>query len=167
MIFMCMCVNPVYGNENPSYLSDEEYLDIYNAAYAGKSNVYKSTYRDDKITMDSLRASIKTYTYSEYFKSVKWITRNGVVSLSITPSNKLFGSTYNNNANILALQAATAWNLLYKKHKSSSKWKNTASLEAQFNCHVMFAGPNKVPWNIEPHRTESNWAVVIAHGCNP
>lgn len=36
---MCMCVNPVYGNENPSYLSDEEYLDIYNAAYAGKSNV--------------------------------------------------------------------------------------------------------------------------------
>lgn len=166
MLFISLSTSPVSAYENSSYLSDEEYLEIYNAAYAQKSNIYKSTYRNDIVTMDSLRASIKTYTYSEYFKSVKWITRNGVVSLSIAPSNKLFGSTYN-NANILALHAATAWELLYKKHKSNSKWKNTSSLEAQFNCHVMFAGPNKVPWNIEPHRTENNWSVVIANGCNP
>ena len=36
--------------------------------------------------MDMLKASIKTYTYNEYFKSVKWITRKGEVSLSITPT---------------------------------------------------------------------------------
>ena len=77
--------------------------------------------------MDMLKASIKTYTYNEYFKSVKWITRKGVVSLSITPTSKLYGRTYKNNANVLAVHAATAWSLLYKKHKSSSKWKNTAS----------------------------------------
>lgn len=58
--------------------------------------------------MDMLKASIKTYTYNEYFKSVKWITRKGEVSLSITPTNKLYGRTYN-NANVLAVHAATAW----------------------------------------------------------
>lgn len=57
--------------------------------------------------MNMLKASIKTYTYNEYFKSVKWITRKGEVSLSITPTNKLYGRTYN-NANVLAVHAATA-----------------------------------------------------------
>lgn len=162
----CILTNPVYGQDSESCLTDNEYLEIYNAAFAKQTNSYKVMYRDDNITMDMLRASIKTYTYNEYFKSVKWITRNGIVSLSITPSNKLYGSTYN-NANVLAVHAATAWNLLYKKHKSNSKWKNTASLEAQFNCHVIYAGSKKIPWNIEPHRTETNWAIVVAKACNP
>lgn len=64
MLFISLSTSPVSAYENSSYLSDEEYLEIYNAAYAQKSNIYKSTYRNDIVTMDSLRASIKTYTYS-------------------------------------------------------------------------------------------------------
>ena len=163
----CLIANPVYGEDDGFSLTGDEYLEIYNAAFAKQTNSYKTVYRDQNITMDMLKASIKTYTYNEYFKSVKWITRKGVVSLSITPTSKLYGRTYKNNANVLAVHAATAWSLLYKKHKSSSKWKNTASLEAQFNCHVIYAGRNNTPWNIEPHRTETNWAVVVAKACNP
>lgn len=56
---------------------------------------------------------------------------------------------------------------LYKKHKSSSKWKHTASMEAQFLCHHMTIGKLKNPWNLEPHRTETDLGKVIAKGCNP
>ena len=108
----CLIANPVYGEDDGFSLTGDEYLEIYNAAFAKQTNSYKTVYRDQNITMDMLKASIKTYTYNEYFKSVKWITRKGEVSLSITPTNKLYGRTYN-NANVLAVHAATAWSLLY------------------------------------------------------
>lgn len=119
----CLIANPVYGEDDGFSLTGDEYLEIYNAAFAKQTNSYKTVYRDQNITMDMLKASIKTYTYNEYFKSVKWITRKGVVSLSITPTSKLYGRTYKNNANVLAVHAATAWSLLYKNINQAANGK--------------------------------------------
>ena len=41
------------------------------------------------------------------------------------------------------------------------------SMFAKFHCHAMFAGDNKITWNIEPWRTENNLVKVIATKCNP
>lgn len=170
LVLSLLCVNlnitNVKASDCSSYISDETLLEIYNAAFAEQSYDYYTKYRNTNTNMDQLRVNITFYTYSGYFKKVEWITRNGVISLSITPTNKLYASTYN-NANVLSAHAAEAWRLLYARHSSDTRWRNTASMEAQFHCHVIYAGGAKTPWNIEPSRTESNWAVVIANGCNP
>lgn len=64
-------------------------------------------------------------------------------------------------------QVNYAFSLLKDKLSSSPHWNNTDSMFAQFHCHAMFAGDNKIPWNIEPWRTESNLVKVIAAKCNP
>lgn len=40
-------------------------------------------------------------------------------------------------------------------------------MEAQFICHSSTIGKLKNPWNIEPHRTETNLVATIAKKCNP
>lgn len=101
---------------------------------------------------------------SKYFKSVKWITRKGVVSLSINPKPILYS---NPNPNALSYYASKSFSKLKKAYSGSKKWKNTGSMRAQYDCHILIARGVKTPWNLEPHRTETNLTKVIAKGCNP
>ena len=141
------------------------YLKLYQALENKDNTVYPHSYESyDLSAVD--RASIDNETFNDYFSSCQWINRNGVISLSIQPTSKLLSSG-NVNGNVLAARASRAFTLLKNKYSSSSYWKNTASMEAQFHCHVLAAGGMKTPWNIEPHRTESNWAKVFAAKCNP
>lgn len=109
--------------------------------------------------------SIDSYTYSDYFSSVSWITRDGVISLSVTPKTNTPLITA--NGNIKMAHAHRSYSLLKSKWSSSSKWKNSGAMEAQYHCHVMGAGKYKTPWNLEPHRTETSLTKTIAKACNP
>ncbi|WP_107841760.1 DUF2599 domain-containing protein [Metasolibacillus meyeri] len=102
-------------------------------------------------------------TYDEYFSKVEWRTRNGVVSLSITPKSSLTSVS----GNVLMARAFHSFSLLEAKYKSDSRWKNGGSLSAQYHCHVLAAGALKTPWNLEPHRTETGIWKVIGGACNP
>lgn len=101
----------------------------------------------------------------KYFEKIRWITRNGVVSLSIYPtwafSSKNYGYSY------LIAMAEESWGIIVRNYSSNSKWKNTLSLKQQYKCHVLYARNAKTPWNIEPHRTETNFKKVVYKGCNP
>ncbi|MBC2189631.1 DUF2599 domain-containing protein [Listeria booriae] len=98
-------------------------------------------------------AYLKSYSY--YFSSSKWITRNGQVSLSITPKNPLksgvFVSSTQRNAII-----NDSFARLKQKHGGSKNWKNESSLKKQYMCHIDHAKGFKVPWNIEPAKKSTS-----------
>lgn len=108
-------------------------------------------------------------TYDDYFTSVRWITRDGIVSLSATPNPKMFDFSGPAQGNIAMARAFHSFKLLEDKFNSDYRWKNRASMSAQYHCHFMFAGISKIPWNLEPHRTESNsWSWnILTNRCNP
>lgn len=108
---------------------------------------------------------VDSYKYSDYFDSVSWITRDGVVSLSIHPDTN--SPLITTNGNIKMAHASHAFDLLKDKWSSSSKWKNTKAMSAQFHCHVLGAGKAKTPWNLEPHRTTTSLPETMANACNP
>lgn len=101
--------------------------------------------------------------YAKYFYSTAWINRNGTVSLSI---NYKKSAIYSSNHNATAANALKAWDAILTKRTRDPQWRNTKAMEMQFHCHVNFAS-DKSPWNIEPHRTQTNYAIVVAHACNP
>lgn len=109
---------------------------------------------------------INDETFDDYFESVRWITRDGVVSLSIQPTY-LLTSAANPNGNILMARAFHAFSWLEDRFSSDYRWDHTDSMAAQFHCHVLLAGDFKTPWKIEPFRTESNLMKVMAAKCNP
>lgn len=108
---------------------------------------------------------IDSYTYSDYFTSAKWITRDKEISLSVYP--KTTSPLITSHGNVQMVHATRAFSHLKSKWSGSSKWKNTKAMEAQFHCHVMGAGKMKTPWNLEPHRTETSLTKTILNGCNP
>lgn len=165
-------------NENYDSLSDDEIIEILKLYHNGTCGVdekniteqdvqefknYYNFYKQEELFTRSMFPN----SYSHYFKSsTGWITRDGKISLSIyyNPSAMYIGG---NNPNAQAANAQNAFRLLKNKHSGHKNWKNTASMDAQFHCHVLTIGKLKNPWNIEPWRTESNLAKVIAKGCNP
>lgn len=157
------------------YGIDSSELDYYIRAY---NNLYQEntcefissnstlTLEKKQLEDDLKGIDINSETFNDYFKSVKWIQRNNEISLSIQPNSLLLSSDCS-SGNLLMARAAHAFRLLSQRYSRDPRWRNEASLSAQFHCHVIFAGGAKTPWNIEPHRTESNLFIVILRGCNP
>jgi len=140
------------------------YQDVYTETNIEQDGV--SYHPVASYSMGMAIGGISNLTFNDCFKNVSWITRSGVVSLSIMPNSKLLSST-GSNANAAKARADNAFALLKKKYDSSPQWRNTASLYAQFHCHVLGAGKYKTPWNIEPSVTETNIAKLILAKCNP
>ena len=92
--------------------------------------------------------------FSDYFNSVEWITRDGVISISI------------DHKTVPLLQISKAFAILESEYSSDANWKNRDSLYAQFVCHAQFA-PSKNPWNLEPSRTTTGWLATTLNKCNP
>lgn len=99
-----------------------------------------------------------------YFTAAMWITRDGVVSLSLAPTQRVRDS---------ATLRESGWNLLKNPsigQGGSAHWPKTTDAQNcfywQYLCHWEFAN-TKEYWNIEPSRTASNYTSVILHGCNP
>lgn len=104
--------------------------------------------------------------YSDYFNSSSWITRDGMISLSISPkTNSPLRTT---QGNIQMGHANRAFDIISQRHSSDSQWKNNIPMSHQFHCHVQFAG-SKPAWNLEPHRTSTNYLDYInpVNQCNP
>ncbi|MEF7658637.1 DUF2599 domain-containing protein [Bacillus thuringiensis] len=150
--------NAYFNKELLKYATQDEinfYQDFYNT---NSNNFTIQPGINSLATLDSLYLS-----YNEYFSKVEWITRNGVVSLSITPKSSLTSVS----GNVQMARAFHSFSLLKEKFGSDKRWKNADSLSAQYHCHVLYAGSVKTPWNIEPHRTESGIWKVIKGKCNP
>jgi len=95
------------------------------------------------------------------FDFVGWITRGGVVSISLDPVQAVRS---NNRA-----RANTAWDALRNPLagiSTDSRWRNESALRAQYFCHWEIAR-NKSRWNLEPHRTATSAIVNAAFLCNP
>lgn len=100
---------------------------------------------------------------TQHFHFVAWITRDGVISLSLDPVSAVRRTTASNMA------AINAWNALAHTRTgmgSHPNWRNEGALRAQFDCHVNYA-TNKDFWNLEPHRTSTNAIWTAIRGCNP
>ncbi len=101
---------------------------------------------------------------SKYFDSIKWITRSGTVSLSIMPSQQFKNLPTDSSRYGAAIEES--WGIVYRNYSGNSKWKNTTSMKGQYRCHAWFA-KSKYPWNIEPHRTETDFNKIVSAFCNP
>lgn len=105
-----------------------------------------------------------SYSYSDYFSSGKWITRDGLISLSLSPKKLVYER--HSNPNLHAAIGVDSWNKVVNKHSSSSNWKNTAQMKNQYICHRDYAQGFKTPWNLEPARPLVSYAETVKHACN-
>lgn len=101
---------------------------------------------------------------TKYFDSIKWINRSGEISLSIMPSEQFKRLPTDNSKYGAAIEES--WGIIIRNYSSDSRWKNTTAMKGQYRCHAWFA-KSKYPWNIEPHRTETNFDKIVAKLCNP
>ncbi|TYR81125.1 DUF2599 domain-containing protein [Priestia megaterium] len=109
-------------------------------------------------------SSIPT-TFSGYYSSSGWITRTEGISLSLYPKAPAYQKSSNPIAQ--AQLEKYRWEVVYNKYKNDKRWKNTNSMKGQLRCHAEVAKGVKTPWNIEPYRTTTNYAKILAKGCNP
>lgn len=156
--------DPIISSILQQGLATPEQIDFYQTQYSNLTTLDKLN--DSLSTAKTMSRSSVYLTYNEYFTNVRWIVRDGITSLSITPNKKMFDAS---NANVLMARAFHSFSLLEDRFSSDYRWRNGASLSAQYHCHVIFAGMKKTPWNLEPHRTESNpWSWnMLTKRCNP
>lgn len=121
---------------------------------------FNGTNEPVKIQMAAL-----SYTYSQYFSSASWITRSGMISLSVQPKNLVLKAS--GSPNVTAAIRTDSFNKLQARHSGDSKWKNTSSMRNQYLCHVDLAQRFKTPWNLEPHRPTVSYAKTLKAFCNP
>ncbi len=105
-----------------------------------------------------------TYILGDYFNYAAWITRDGMVSLSLDPVQDVRSNTST---------AETAWGYLKDKEAVfglNPNWPNTTDTQNcfywQYKYHANYA-PFKDRWNLEPHRTAGSYIAVVLAACNP
>ncbi|MDA2474495.1 DUF2599 domain-containing protein [Bacillus sp. CD3-1a] len=111
-----------------------------------------------------MRASAPT-SWSSFYSSGSWITRDGVISLSLYPKSPAYVKSP--NPMVQAHHEKYRWSVVYNRFSGDKRWKNTGSMKAQLHCHADYAKGHKTPWNLEPHRTTTNYQVTVANACNP
>lgn len=143
----------VYANSH-----DEEY--ILNIPFDDGTVVGDYNYSIEYVTQKTRDPIYITY----FFDYVGWITRDGVVSLSLDPSDDVRKNSSSRDS---------AWNILKDPTYgvgNDANWptqsSNVQTLKWQYDCHWSFAN-SKDYWNLEPSRTASSYAAVVLAGCNP
>lgn len=107
--------------------------------------------------------SVNSFSY--YFQSSKWISRSGVISLSLSPKQSWVRTVvHGDNPNASASLKNDSWQTVLNNYSGHSNWRNTSSMRSQYMCHVHWAGYWKTPWNLEPHRTGT---AIASNSCNP
>lgn len=100
------------------------------------------------------------YPIGDYFSYAAWITRDGVVSLSLTPKPNVRTNEDDKDMGWLCVASPT------HGFASSPNWDNGTVMEWQYDCHYHWAN-NKTYWNLEPHRTAGSYLAVVLAACNP
>lgn len=97
---------------------------------------------------------------SQAVSSVQWINRNGIWSVSESPT--WCGTLVQH------------WTELYNKIPYNSYWNKSIwsyntywSVYDQWLCHWNIAGPFKTPWNLEPSRPNVGYWPTVWANCNP
>lgn len=173
----------VHANELVTLPVDDELtqsavVEVTETSYTNDSILVEVVYMEPGINIESIEledgTKIGDYNYtlvklpqtrymqlSTYFSRVAWITRNGVVSLSLNPKDAVRNEMS---------QATVAWNYLSSTGNggmgATQYWKNTASMRAQYFCHFNFV-KTKSEWNLEPDLTTTDWWGTISGKCNP
>lgn len=98
-------------------------------------------------------------SFSTWFSSGSWITRDGAISLSLKHTGWA-------SLGVSTGMITWSWNTVKAKFSSSSNWYNETGMHEQYLCHVNFAA-NKSEWNLEPWRPAVGYAKTIAASCNP
>ncbi len=146
-------------------LADAEYYYVYYAT------VYQSIDEETALEFDEKAfavayKSIKNETLTDYFSDISWLSREEGISLSFTPNEIMFPSQ-NKSANLWMARCIHAFELIEAEYSSDENWDNPDSLKPQFHCHAIYARQNKVPWNIEPYRTETSFLKIVLASGNP
>ena len=95
-----------------------------------------------------------------YFSNITWITRDGVVSLSVTPKSP--GSIAKEES-WQELIRYFQYHPFYTQETNPTKFN---SLRNQYLCHVDFARQFKTPWNIEPSKPDKGYWGFVSGLCN-
>lgn len=139
------------------------------------SNFYSITYKAvtgkepagyEKSTFRAVYKSISEESLSDYFSDISWITREEGISLSLTPREILFPES-NKNELIWMARCIHAFEMIESEYSADENWDNPESLRPQFHCHAIYARQEKMPWNIEPFRTETDFIKIIISKGNP
>lgn len=132
---------------------DEEY--IKNIVLDDGSKVGDHDYVINYSTKATRGTSLPSFYYAAY------ITRDGVVSLSLDP---VFNVRQNKTV------ANDAWNneILNPANGivNDYRWKNAKVMKWQYDCHGAWAR-DKEYWNLEPHRVANSYLYVELKRCNP
>ncbi len=132
----------------------------------GNSIIQKVLHKDNMVSYP-IETGIQTASstsFSTYFQSSFWITRDSKLSLSVTIKDSGWQTSQGSVG--MALIISDSWNILKNRHQSSSYWSNTNGMKDQYECHANYAF-NKRPWNLETWRPDVSYAATVAAGCNP
>jgi hypothetical protein len=146
-------------------LSDAAYYySFYASIFQSRDESTSLTF--DRETFENVYAAVKGETLEDYFDRCEWISREEGTSLSLTPKKPLFPA---GNADVYSWEARCvhAFALLKAAYEADEHWDNGDSLKPQFHCHAIYARQNKVPWNIEPYRTETSFLRILLTWGNP
>lgn len=93
------------------------------------------------LLVNNFRASTFSFTY---FNSISWISRDGKMSLSLSPKSPFFTNKE------LSWQEAIRFFQYYPMCRQETNKTKFMSMYNQYACHVDFVRGIKTPWNIEP-----------------
>ncbi|MGN7385472.1 DUF2599 domain-containing protein [Sporosarcina sp. SAFN-015] len=130
----------------------------------GEKDVTEDESIGDQETDEQIGGIDSKFGKDHYFEKIEWIDRQGTISLSIYPK---FPAFKKENGKLDEQRIQHSFDVIESEYGIDEKWNNTNSMRMQYECHVYFAGEGKVPWNIEPHRTESRFLETVLKSCNP
>lgn len=133
--------------------------DQYPAGFGYAAGVKHEEKEDKRFGIDYSK-----FGKDDYFEKIEWIDRKGILSLSIYPK---FPAFKKGDGKLDEQRIKHSFDVIESEYAVDEKWNNTDSMRVQYECHVYFAGDGKVPWNIEPHRTESRFLETVLNSCNP
>lgn len=159
--------------------SVEDYEDeLYREALAQAEEYfyyYSSECALHKIKSDIIFSSNKFFkawrseensTLDDYYIETGWFDRGEYMSLQFMPRECMFDRNCDDVYQWMA-RCIRGYLLAKQKYSGDELWKNEASLIPQYQCHALYAGSKKTPWYIEPHRTETNFLVILSAKGNP
>ena len=101
----------------------------------------------------------RSYALSIYFNYAAWITRDGVATLSLSPTN---------DTRLKRTAMKNGWACLRSPSAGlvGGVWTNERTMYWMYECHFYFAAW-KDYWNLESNVNAISYAAVVLKRCNP
>lgn len=148
MVFTMEMFNSTYTREDVAQL-----IRLEKASAAPLTNQFvRYTVSDEEIDefyeeVEEIARRAPALNY--YFSRVYWQMRNGMVTLTLTPTDVVKNDPDQNHR-------TASWSLLLEECGDSQYWTNTSSMSGQFG-----------DWDLEPSRPSTNYFDMLINRCNP